>query len=198
MIKFNNLNKDIPYRLLYQNYNEAINAGQKNIEAISISSFDNQINEVDSRFVNLKIVDNDEFIFFSNYNSPKSQQFVKHNQISAILYWPSIDAQIRMKAIIKRTSTTFNKKYFLNRPSEKNALAISSKQSSPIENYEDVIRNHANSLKLDNTKDCPGYWGGFTFTPYYFEFWHGHASRINKREVYKKVSNDWAYSILQP
>ena len=42
MIKFNNLNKDIPYRLLYQNYNEAINAGQKNIEAISISSFNNK------------------------------------------------------------------------------------------------------------------------------------------------------------
>ena len=186
MIKFNNLNKDIPYRLLYQNYNEAINAGQKNIEAISISSFDNQINEVDSRFVNLKIVDNDEFIFFSNYNSPKSQQFVKHNQISAILYWPSIDAQIRMKAIIKRTSTTFNKKYFLNRPSEKNALAISSKQSSPIENYEDVIDNHANSLKLDNTK-MSRILGWFSFTPYYFEFWQGHASRINKREVFKKV-----------
>jgi pyridoxine/pyridoxamine 5'-phosphate oxidase len=32
-------------------------------------------NEVDSRYVNLKFISNDEFIFFSNYDSPKASSF---------------------------------------------------------------------------------------------------------------------------
>ena len=63
MIQFNNLNQEKPYLLFEEKYNEALNAGQKVIEAISISSFNNQINEVDSRYVNLKFITNDEFIF---------------------------------------------------------------------------------------------------------------------------------------
>ena len=68
MIEFTDLNQETPYQLLKEKYDEAINAGQKGIEAISISSYNQEINEVDSRYVNLKLVKNDEFIFFSNYN----------------------------------------------------------------------------------------------------------------------------------
>ena len=72
MIKFNNLNQEIPYRLFKEKYDEALNADQKGIEAISISSYIKEMNEVDSRYVNLKFISNDEFIFFSNYDSPKA------------------------------------------------------------------------------------------------------------------------------
>ena len=82
MIEFKNLNQEIPYLLFKEKYDEALNAGQRNIEAISIASFNKEKNEVDSRFVNLKIVDNDSFVFFSNYNSPKSIAFKSHNQVS--------------------------------------------------------------------------------------------------------------------
>ena len=39
MIKFNNLNQEIPYQLLKKKYDEAFDSNQKGIEAISISSF---------------------------------------------------------------------------------------------------------------------------------------------------------------
>ena len=67
MIQFKNLNKEIPYQLIKKKYDEALDKGQKGIEAISISSYNKQIDEVDSRYVNLKFISNDEFIFFSNY-----------------------------------------------------------------------------------------------------------------------------------
>ena len=60
-------------------------------------------------------LDKDKFIFFSNYNSPKADAFGFHNQIAAILYWSSINVQIRMKATIKKTSNDYNQKYFFNR-----------------------------------------------------------------------------------
>ena len=86
MIQFNNLNQETPYQLLKEKYDEAMNAGQKGIEAISIASYESKKNEVDSRYVNLKFISNDEFIFFSNYDSPKASSFSSHNQIAALVY----------------------------------------------------------------------------------------------------------------
>ena len=82
MIKFNNITQEPPYLIFKKKYDQALNLGQKNIEAISISSFSKEKNEVDSRFVNLKIIDHNRFIFFTNYDSPKSLAFESHDQIS--------------------------------------------------------------------------------------------------------------------
>ena len=104
MIQFKNLSQEEPYLLFKTKYDEAYSAGQKVIEAISISSFENKTNEVDSRFVNLKFVSENEFIFFSNYKSPKANSFKTHDQIAALIYWSSINVQIRMKAKIIKMS----------------------------------------------------------------------------------------------
>ena len=198
MIEFINLNDEAPFIIFKEKYEQALKAGQKAIEAISISSFNKEIAEVDSRFVNLKFISNDEFIFFSNYDSPKASAFNSHNQISALLYWSSINVQIRMKAQIKKTSKEFNQEYFFNRSEEKNALAISSNQSKPVNSYNEVEESYNRSLKNDDLKKCPEHWGGYSFSPYYFEFWEGHESRINKREVFNKINSSWKQLYLQP
>ena len=198
MIQFNNLNQEIPYLIFKAKYDEALSLGQKGIEAISISSYNPKIYEVDSRYVNLKFITQDEFIFFSNYNSPKASSFNSHNQIAALVYWPSINVQIRMRAKIKKTTNEYNQKYFFDRSKEKNALAISSNQSKQIDSFNQVKENYNKSLKNDDLKKCPEYWGGYSFTPYYFEFWEGHESRLNKREVYEKNDDSWKHLILQP
>jgi len=198
MIKFNNLSQEIPFLLFMEKYNEALFANQKSIEAISISSYNKEMKEVDSRYVNLKFISNDEFIFFSNYQSPKAVSFNSHNQIAALIYWHSINVQIRMKAKIKKTSIELNQKYFSDRSVDKNALAISSDQSKQIDSYIKVIENYDKVLEEDDLKKCPEYWGGYSFIPYYFEFWEGHESRINKREVYNKIDGIWKHSFLQP
>ena len=46
MINFNNLNPEIPYQFLKEKYDEALNEGQRGIEAISISSYNKDISEV--------------------------------------------------------------------------------------------------------------------------------------------------------
>jgi len=198
MIKFNNLCEEKPYLVFKEKYDAAFDSAQKNIEAISISSFNKNNNEVDSRYVNLKYINFDEFIFFSNYNSPKASSFNSHNQIAAIVYWPSINVQIRMKAKIKKTSIEFNQKYFFNRSEEKNALAISSNQSNKIDSFSKVQENFKKSLKNDDLKKCPKYWGGYSFTPYEIEFWEGNEFRLNKRNLYRKDSIAWNHFILEP
>ena len=75
MIKFKNYSQEEPFILFRKRYEDALNANQKNIEAVSISSYNKDKNEVDSRYVNLKIIEQNNFIFFSNYNSKKAKQF---------------------------------------------------------------------------------------------------------------------------
>ena len=198
MIKFEDLIQETPYLIFKENYKKALKANQKNIEAISISSYSNEKKEVNSRYVNLKLVNERKFIFFSNYNSPKSKEFENHNQITALIYWNNTNIQIRMKAFIKKTSKEFNQDYFAKRDEKKNALAISSYQSSPIDSYETLQKNYEICLKKSNLNECPDYWGGYSFIPYYFEFWEGHKSRLNKREVYELKENRWINYTLQP
>ena len=197
MIEFKNLSNETPYLILKEKYDESLKANQQNIEAISISSYSDESKEVNARYVNLKFVDDKKFIFFSNYLSPKSKEFNNHNQITALIYWNSINIQIRIKALIEKTSKDFNQSYFAKRDKQKNALAICSEQSLPIGSYKLLQSKYEESLKNNNLEECPDYWGGYSFVPFYFEFWEGHESRINKREVYELQSGKWIKSFLQ-
>lgn len=199
MITFINDSKEEPFKKFKEEYERAVIKNQDIIEAISVSSFCQIEKIVDARFVNLKIIDNNEFIFFSNYNSPKADQFASHSQIAVSIYWAATNIQIRIKAEIKKKSHAYNKKYFAVRSIKKNALAISSNQSKPINSYAQVKKEYLSTLDgSKNLNKCPLFWGGFSFTPYYFEFWEGHESRLNKRDSYEIQNGKWQHSILQP
>ena len=199
MIDLTEINSEKPYKKFIKHYKNALLNNQKSIEAITISSFNKTSDEVESRFVNLKYVVNDDWIFFSNYKSNKAINFISHNQISALLYWNTINVQIRIKATIRKSPSEFSDKHFMNRSSEKNALAISSAQSMPIASYDSVISNYNKALNnKDSLSKRPDYWGGYYFTAYLFEFWEGNESRMNKRKIYTLKNSEWVSSTLQP
>lgn len=198
MIKFHNLCNEEPYKLFKQFYLEAKKANQQNIEATCIASYSPKSNNVNARFVNIKIIDNKDFIFFSNYESPKSDEFIFHNQITSVFFWNNTNTQIRISAKIKKTSRKFNLEYFKKRNANKNALAISSDQSKIIQSYENVHQKYDEVKKNSNLRICPNYWGGYSYQPFSFEFWIGHESRINQRISYKLKRNQWKKYFLQP
>lgn len=198
MIEFINNNNKEPYKLLRKLYKKALNMKQKNIEAFLIASYSSSSDEVDSRFVNLKYVDDESFIFFSNYNSPKAKQFSEHQQISTVLYWNQVNIQIRIKGYIKKASKEFNINYFKNRSKDKNAIAIGSQQSDRIASYKKVKDKYKNTLNRTDLDICPEYWGGFILDPFYFEFWEGNDSRINKRQAYELKDSQWISYFLEP
>ena len=199
MIEFINLSNEKPYVHFQSLYHEALANDQRVIEAISVSSYNLQMKEVEARYVNLKYISNNEWIFFSNYNSPKAHQFESHEQISVLIYWSSINTQIRIKASIYKTPSEFSNEHFKKRTLEKNALAISSNQSQPIDSFDEVKKNFQKTLDTISPETArPDFWGGFSFIPYYFEFWQGHKNRLNKRHVYESQNNEWIEQLLQP
>lgn len=199
MIDLSEISKEQPYLIFRKFYKQALESNQKIIEAISISSYDKNKFEVNSRFVNLKYIVDKEWIFFSNYKSPKAKQFLHHDQIAATIFWNSINVQIRMFARIKKTSEEFSDKHFKNRNSTKNALAISSNQSNRITSYQKVEKKYYRNLESDiDLSVRPSYWGGYSFEPYYFEFWEGEKNRLNKRQVFENNDNNWKKYFLEP
>ena len=199
MIKFLNLSSEKPYSYFQALYQEALENDQKGIEAISVSSYNRASSEVEARYVNLKYIANNEWIFFSNYHSPKANQFESHSQVSILIYWASINTQIRMKAKIFKTSAEFSNEHFQGRTKEKNALAISSNQSQIIRSFDEVEKNFYETLEsMTSEMVRPDFWGGYSFIPYYFEFWQGHKNRLNKRHVFELQDKEWAEQFLQP
>ena len=201
MIEIISKNKTLPYKRFFQKLDFAISNKQSPIDAILISSYNKENKEVDSRYVNLKYIDQMEWTFFTNYSSPKANQFDTHPQISAVIYWEKIDCQIRIKANIKKSSEDFSNLHFKKRSVKKNALAISSDQSKKIDSFKTIETNYKDTLKEINAIgqfERPENWGGYTFIPYYFEFWEGHKYRINKREAYEFKNDHWDSFIMQP
>lgn len=198
MIEFRNINNEIPFVTFYRLYKEAVLAGEKSPEVFMISSYSKNNNEVDSRIVNLKFIDDTDFIFFTSYESPKARQFSEHPQVTSIIFWESTNTQIRIKGNIAKIPRQSSQDHFANRDINKNAAAISSNQSSNIESYDDIIKNFEKALQNEDLFKCPSHWGGYKISPYYIEFWIGNKSRLNKRDAYQKINDTWEHFILQP
>ena len=84
MINFITLSKLEPYNKFYQYYLNAVKKNEINPHAACISSWNASEKIISSRYVNIKKIVEDKFYFYTNYNSPKSKDFVSHNQIACL------------------------------------------------------------------------------------------------------------------
>ena len=123
MTEFLNIENTDPYNLFEELFQNAVNAGQKNTDAICISTFNKKEEEVTSRYLNLKYIKGNKWYFFSNYSSKKAKDIRDNNQVSALVFWSQIHTQIRMKAKIYVASSDVSDEHFKKRSIEKNALA---------------------------------------------------------------------------
>ena len=55
-----------------------------------------------SRFINIKYINNDEFIFFSNYKSSKAEDIDANKNVSLTFFWNSINVQIRIQGVVEK------------------------------------------------------------------------------------------------
>lgn len=199
MISINNNINSIPLKKLISFYYKAYDKNQQHIEAACLST-SSETNMPDSRFLNIKYINESGLIFFSNYNSPKAVQLDNNPYISLVFFWSSINTQIRIKAYAEKLSENLSDIHFKKRNFNKNILSISSNQSAKTKTYEDVLIKYEETLKNNDNAELkrPKYWGGYILKPSYFEFWQGEKNRINKREVFELENNKWKEYILEP
>ena len=180
-------------------YKSAVDVGEISADACCISTISKD-NIPDSRFVNIKYIQENELIFFTNYNSKKSKDILFNKNASLVFFWKNINVQIRMLGKIKKTSDKFSDLHFKDRSFEKNIVAIISDQSSEAKNYKEINNKYKRALAHFNKDSIsrPDYWGGFSFSFYKLEIWKGSETRLNERNLYEKLENGWTCKTLQP
>ena len=169
--------------------------------AMVLSTID-PLEQVDSRVVLLKEVDNESFIFYTNYSSSKSIQISSNNKVALNFFWPVMSRQIRIKGLVHKVSDEKSDAYFKSRPQLSQIAAVASPQSKIIDSRLQ-LENKVNMLiKKYGQKPIirPNDWGGYAVTPTEIEFWQGRDNRLHDRFLYKKDFSTalWSFIRLAP
>ena len=196
-IDFNNILKDpIDYFNLW--FKEALQTEINEANSCVLSTVD-CLNNPNSRVVLLKYIEENSFIFFTNYDSAKSRDILKNNNVALNFYWGTLERQVRINGCAERISELNSDQYFNERPKKSQISTLISKQSSNINLNCDLnleMKQIEEKYKGKTIKR-PSNWGGFKVIPKRIEFWQGRPSRLHDRLVYTFDQN-WAVKRLAP
>jgi len=159
------------------------------------------INEPSVRIVLLKGLTEKGFVFYTNLNSPKSQDLKKNPKAAMCFHWKSLQRQIRVFGSIELADDKEADLYFDSRPYESRIGAWASDQSQIMKDRKELLKKIDNfKKKYTNEKNLPRpkHWSGWCLKPSSIEFWLGDEYRIHERLRYKKISNSWKKEILYP
>lgn len=125
------------------------------------------------RFVLLKEVDDRGFVFFTNYESRKSQELAENPRAALAIYWKEISRQVRVVGEVERVAGEESTAYYDSRPLGSRLGAWASRQSSVVgegdleRSYEDAkTKFGVEDEKLSGVKiPRPPFWGGWRVIP---------------------------------
>ncbi len=153
-----------------------------------------------TRYLLLKAYDSEGLIFFTNYESKKSQQMARNPFASMAFYWPIAQRQVRIEGSITLLPEAQSDEYFNVRPEGSKIGAWASPQSKPIPS-----REYLDKLKIEYEKkfsqfriNRPNFWGGYKLSPDLIEFWQGRPDRLHDRFEYTLKENGWRRERLAP
>lgn len=174
--------------------------GIEEVNAMTISTIGID-NFPKSRIVLLKQIEENGFVFYTNYNSEKGKSILKNPKVSMSFFWPNLERQVIIKGIAEKTSNENSDAYFNSRPKGSQMGALVSPQSEIIPNREFLEKRLTDfeSEFQNKTVPRPENWGGFLVKPISFEFWQGRPNRLHDRIRYTIQSDlSWKTERLAP
>ncbi len=155
-----------------------------------------------SRIVLLKGIDDDGFLFFTNYDSAKGQQIAFDSKVAIHFFWPMFDRQIRIEGHAEKTSAAVSDQYFASRPRSSQLGASASPQSQILldDMQLEIQIQELDNKYADRPIPRPENWGGYKVVPQLMEFWQGKPSRLHDRFRYERNNgtSDWTLHRLAP
>lgn len=174
--------------------NQAMEAHVLEPTAMNLATVDTN-GKPSSRIVLLKGLEENTFVFFTNYSSHKGVDLAQLPFGALNFFWPELERQVRIEGNIKKVSAADSDVYFASRPYASKIGAWVSEQSKEISNREALekrIETYQTKYPEGSDVPRPEYWGGYALTPTYMEFWQGRPSRLHDRIVYEwNVDGGW-------
>jgi len=161
----------------------------------------NKNNEPRVRMVLLKEASQKGFVFYTNLDSPKSEDIKNNPKAEMCFYWKSLQRQVRVFGNITKVTDQEADTYFKSRPYESGIACWASNQSKVMNTREEFLKKideFKKKYKDKNNLPRPKNWSGWRLNPSSIEFWLGHEFRIHERLKYNKVLNSWKKEILYP
>lgn len=191
---------DNPFKQFEEWLNEAINSREDEPTAMIVATVSAE-GHPSTRTVLLKGLENDRFIFFTNYESRKGRQLAGNPYISLSFVWHKLERQIHIEGKAEKCSGTVSDTYFASRPYKSKIGARISPQSQVINSRMEIMRAFVKEVfKLAGHEiKRPDNWGGFAVTPTRFEFWQGRENRLHDRILYTpQEDGNWKQERLAP
>ncbi len=154
-----------------------------------------------ARMVLLKQVDDDGFVFYTNYRSDKAKRLDENPFAALVFYWPQLERQVRIEGTTSRVSAHESDEYFRTRPRDSQIGALASPQSEVIENRETLVQRfrELEEMYRDTSVERPEHWGGYRIKPERIEFWKGRPGRLHDRISYNlEPGGSWTIKRLAP
>lgn len=134
-----------------------------------------------ARMVLLKEIEDDGFVFYTNYESRKAQELTG-GKAAFVMHWKSLRRQIRARGTVTKEEGPKADAYYRSRGLQSRLGAWASKQSAPLSSRAALVAEVAKIAALKGIDpERPPFWGGYRIAPVEIEFWADGAHRLHDR-----------------
>jgi len=174
---------------------EAVDAEVNDPNAIALSTVDRD-GLPNARMVLLKDIEDDAFVFYTNYGSAKANEIEQAGKAAFVIHWKSLRRQIRVRGIVSREEGAAADAYYASRSLKSRLGAWASQQSQPLSSRTALMAKVAQVTAAQGSSPArPPFWGGYRIHPLEMEFWADGAFRLHDRFRWRRDSTDGAWNI---
>ena len=148
------------------------------------------------RMVLLRIIEDDAFVFFTNYGSKKAREALLTNKVAFNIHWKSLRRQIRVRGHVEKEDGMIADKYFSEREVGSQTAAWASKQSETLTDRKELIeRWQSYKDQFEKNVGRPDFWGGIRIKPVQIEFWADGQYRLHDRFLWERKLGEKSWSV---
>jgi pyridoxamine 5'-phosphate oxidase len=176
---------------------EKIEVNDPNAMALATTDADGM---PDARMVLLKDIEDDAFIFYTNYGSAKAAEIEATGTAAFVMHWKSLRRQVRVRGTVTREAGAKADAYYRSRSLKSRLGAWASRQSQPLSSRSALLADVARITAEKGTDpERPPFWGGYRIAPVQIEFWADGAFRLHDRFQWTRgAEKEWTVQRLNP
>ena len=184
-----------PFTIFRRWLEEARKTEVNDPDAIALATVDKE-GLPNVRMVLLRIIEDDAFVFFTNYGSKKAQEAFLTNKVAFNLHWKSLRRQIRVRGHVEKEDGIIADKYFSEREVGSQTAAWASKQSETLTDRKELIeRWQSYKNQFEKNVGRPDFWGGIRIKPIQIEFWADGQYRMHDRFLWERGLGEKSWSV---
>ena len=184
-----------PFTIFRRWLEEARKTEVNDPDAIALATVDKE-GLPNVRMVLLRIIEEDAFVFFTNYGSKKAQEAFLTNKVAFNLHWKSLRRQIRVRGHVEKEDGMIADKYFSEREVGSQTAAWASKQSETLTDRQELIeRWRSFKNQFEKNVGRPDFWGGIRIKPVQIEFWADGQYRLHDRFLWERKYGEKSWSV---